>query len=81
MELTITETNETFDSWLEKDFVTPELKETLNAASILVVPFESLRDTPNPFLFPIVCDKEITQYAIHAVTLLAKSIMVKCAIE
>jgi hypothetical protein len=52
MELTITDTNETFDSWLEKGFVTEELRSLISNASILIVPFENLRDTPNPLLFP-----------------------------
>lgn len=53
MELTIIDTNETFESWLNKDFVPEDLRKLLSNASILVVPFENLRDTPNPLLFPI----------------------------
>lgn len=53
MELSIVETNESFKSWLEKDIVTDDLRETLFAASILIVPFENLRETINPFLFPV----------------------------
>jgi hypothetical protein len=53
MELTIIEINDTFGSWLEKDFVTEELRNLISNASILIVPFENLRDTPNPLLFPI----------------------------
>lgn len=53
MELTITETNETFDSWLKKEFVSDELKKTVSTASILIVPFEGLRETANPLLFPV----------------------------
>ena len=53
MELTISNTNDTFENWLEKEFVSDDLKNTLSNASILIVPFENLRDTPNPLLFPI----------------------------
>lgn len=53
MELTITDSNESFETWLSKDFVTDELKQLVSNASILIVPFENLRDTPNPLLFPI----------------------------
>lgn len=52
MELTITETNDTFESWIAKDFVPDNLKEILSKATILIVPFENLRDTPKP-LFPV----------------------------
>jgi hypothetical protein len=53
MELTINETNENFETWLNKEFITSELKELLIQKSILLIPFENLRDTPNPFLFPV----------------------------
>lgn len=53
MDLTITDSNESFETWLSKDFVTDELKQLVSNASILIVPFENLRDTPNPLLFPI----------------------------
>lgn len=53
MELTITNTNETFESWLDKEYVDDNLKSTLSKASILIVPFENLRETANPYLFPI----------------------------
>ena len=53
MELTITNTTETFDSWLKKDFLDEELKEILTKASILIVPFENLRNTENPLMFPV----------------------------
>ncbi len=53
MELTITNTTETFENWLEKDFVDEKLRETLSKASILILPFENLRDTKNPLMFPI----------------------------
>ena len=61
MELTITDSNENFDTWLSKEFVTDELKQLVSDASILIVPFENLRDTPNPLLFPIGTD-EILRY-------------------
>lgn len=53
MELTITNTNETFESWLDKEYVDDNLKNFLSKASILIVPFENLRETANPYLFPI----------------------------
>lgn len=53
MELTINETNENFETWLNKDFVTSDLKKLLKDKSILLVPFENLRDTTNPLMFPI----------------------------
>lgn len=61
MELTITDSNENFETWLTKDFVTDELRQLVSNASILIVPFENLRDTPNPLLFPIGTD-EILRY-------------------
>tara|TARA_R110000868_G_scaffold289573_1_gene549815 strand:+ start:428 stop:1012 length:585 start_codon:yes stop_codon:yes gene_type:complete len=53
MELTINDTNENFETWLNKEFVTPDLKKLLSDKSILLIPFENLRDTPNPLMFPI----------------------------
>ena len=53
MELTITNTNETFESWIDKEYVDDNLKSILSKASILIVPFENLRETANPYLFPI----------------------------
>jgi len=53
MELTITNTNETFETWLNKEYVDNELKKALLKASILIVPFENLRETSNPYLFPV----------------------------
>jgi len=61
MELTITDSNENFDTWLRKEFVTDELKQLVSNASILIVPFENLKNTPNPLLFPIGTD-EILRY-------------------
>ena len=53
MELTINDTNENFETWLNKEFVTENLKKLLADKSILLIPFENLRDTPNPLMFPI----------------------------
>ncbi|MDI9872598.1 hypothetical protein [Flectobacillus roseus] len=61
MELTITDTADNFESWLNKEFVTDELRKLISDASILIVPFENLRDTPNPLLFPIGTE-EILRY-------------------
>lgn len=61
MKLVTTETNETFDSWLQKEFVTRDLRKLLLNASILIVPFEGLRDTQNPLMFPIGTE-EILRY-------------------
>jgi hypothetical protein len=55
MELKITDTTETFDSWLGKSFIDDELRKTLAKASILIVPFENLRDTKIP-PFPVGTD-------------------------
>lgn len=56
MALTITDSTETFETWLGKDYVTDDLRNMLSDVSILIVPFENLRDTPNPLLFPIATD-------------------------
>lgn len=61
MEITITDTKDNFESWLNKEFVTEELRKLISDASILIVPFENLRDTPNPLLFPIGTE-EILRY-------------------
>lgn len=55
MELKITDTTETFESWLGKSFIDDELRKTLAKASILIVPFENLRDTKIP-PFPVGTD-------------------------
>lgn len=60
MELTITDSNENFSTWLTKEFVNDELRESISKASILIVPFENLRDTPKP-IFPIGTE-EILRY-------------------
>ena len=61
MELTITDTTESFESWLNKEYVTDELRKLISDASILIVPFENLRNTQNPLLFPIGTE-EILRY-------------------
>jgi len=48
MELTITSTTETFENWLEKSFIDDDVRELLAKASILIVPFENLRNTKIP---------------------------------
>lgn len=53
MEITITETNDTFSTWLNKDFINDDLKKLISNASILIVPYENYRDTSNPLLFPV----------------------------
>ncbi|WP_116772389.1 hypothetical protein [Maribacter litoralis] len=53
MELTINDTNDNFETWLNKEFVTADLKKLLTDKSILLIPFENLRDTQNPLMFPI----------------------------
>ncbi len=61
MGLVISNTAETFDSWLDKDFIDEKLKGMLSKSSILIVPFENLRDTKNPLMFPI-CTEEVLRY-------------------
>ena len=51
MELKITDATENFKSWLEKSYIDLELKNELSNASILIVPFENLRDSIGP-VFP-----------------------------
>lgn len=53
MELTINDTDDNFETWLNKEFVTEDLKKLLIDKSILIIPFEHLRDTSNPLMFPI----------------------------
>lgn len=64
MELEITDTAETFESWLGKSFIDDELRNTLTKASILIVPFENLRDTRIP-LFPIGTDYVLQYFQDH----------------
>ncbi|MBN2730633.1 MAG: hypothetical protein JXR53_15520 [Bacteroidales bacterium] len=61
MSIKITETKESFNTWLEKDFVNEQLRNELSGVSILIVPFEKLRDSANPLMFPI-GTSEILQY-------------------
>lgn len=61
MNLITTESNETFESWFNKEFVTEDLRNIISNASILIVPFENLRNTQNPLLFPIGTE-EILRY-------------------
>ena len=51
MELKITDATENFRTWLEKSYIDIELKNELSNASILIVPFENLRDSIGP-VFP-----------------------------
>lgn len=60
MALTVTDSTENFSSWLSKDFVPNDLKVSLSKVSILIVPFENLRDTPKP-IFPVGTE-EIIRY-------------------
>lgn len=53
MELTINDTNENFETWLNKEFITQDLKNLLIDKPILLVPLENLRDTVNSLMFPI----------------------------
>jgi hypothetical protein len=52
MKIEILDSNENFYTWLSRDYITEELKTVLKNSSILIVPFENLRDFDNP-LFPI----------------------------
>ena len=51
MELKITDATENFRTWLEKSYIDIELKNELSNTSILIVPFENLRDSIGP-VFP-----------------------------
>jgi hypothetical protein len=51
MSTTITEIQETFDSWINKEFIPENLRQTLSNASILIIPFEDLREAVEP-VFP-----------------------------
>ncbi len=61
MKLIISNTKDNFESWLNKEFVSDELRNLISDASILIVPFENLRDTSNPLLFPVGTE-EILRY-------------------
>ena len=51
MTLKITDTTENFKTWIERSYIDIELKNVLSNASILIVPFENLRDNIGP-VFP-----------------------------
>ncbi len=52
MSLTSKETTENFETWLNKPFVSAELKQSLADASILILPTEGFRNHEGP-LFPV----------------------------
>lgn len=52
MKIEVLDSNENFKTWLDRDYITEELRSELKNASILIVPFENLREFENP-LFPI----------------------------
>lgn len=62
MELTIKDTNDNFETWLNKEFVSADLKKLLADKPILLIPFENLRDTPNPLMFPIGTDNVLRYF-------------------
>jgi hypothetical protein len=60
MELIAVDSKENFETWINRDFITPELRLILSKASILIVPFEDLREELPP-VFPTMTT-EILQY-------------------
>ena len=64
MELKITNTTETFESWLEKSFIDDELRRILVKSSILIVPYENLRDTKIP-PFPVGTENVLRYFQEH----------------
>lgn len=52
MNIKVLDSTENFQTWISRDYVTEELKNELQKASVLIVPFENLRDFEKP-LFPI----------------------------
>lgn len=52
MSITKTESSDNFETWLNKPFVSQELRESLSSTSILILPTEGFRDHDLP-LFPI----------------------------
>lgn len=60
MELDISDSNETFETWLSKEFVTDELRQIIKDASILIVPAENLRENVS-LVFPVGTE-EILRY-------------------
>lgn len=51
---------DSFDNWINKSYIPPELKKTLASASILIIPIEGLRESNKP-LFPNTTE-EILRY-------------------
>ena len=60
MGLKVVDATENFRTWLEKSYIDIELKNELSNASILIVPFEDLRDSIGP-VFPVGTDS-LLQY-------------------
>lgn len=55
MAVIINDTSESFETWINKDYIDKELKSIISKASILIVPFEDLRESVGP-VFPIGTD-------------------------
>lgn len=51
MAVIINDTSESFETWINKDYIDKELKSIISKASILIVPFEDLRESVGP-VFP-----------------------------
>jgi hypothetical protein len=64
MELKITDATENFRTWLEKSYIDIELKNELSNVSILIVPFENLRDSIGP-VFPTGTDYLLQYFQKH----------------
>jgi len=52
MNIEVLDSSENFQTWISRDYIAEELKNELQKASVLLVPFEKLRDFDKP-LFPI----------------------------
>ncbi|OXG04299.1 hypothetical protein BC749_103386 [Flavobacterium araucananum] len=52
MNIEVLDSSENFQTWISRDYIAEELKNELQKASVLIVPFEKLRDFDKP-LFPI----------------------------
>jgi hypothetical protein len=50
--LTITDSKDSFENWIARDFIPENMKASLSTASILILPFEDLRPNTPP-VFPI----------------------------
>jgi hypothetical protein len=50
--LKITDSKDSFDNWISRDFIPESMKADLSTASILILPFENLRPNTPP-VFPI----------------------------